>query len=188
MIKKNLAPGIVVYNIDSSKILKDVENLPETDWLSEYVVDANDGNKSLDSSYRDTKSIDITAYSREEDTDQIKFFSNLFNETFSIIEKDYEEDHYIKFKIHQPYKILKYEQGGKFDLHIDDAGATFRRASTVFYLNDNYEGGEIEFPSFDVKYKPKAGDFIMFPSSYAYRHKVNPVISGTRYAIASWLR
>lgn len=188
MIKNTLAPGIVVYKIDSSKIFKEIESLSNAEWLSEYVVDANDGNKSLDSSYRDTKSIDITAYSREEDEDYVKFFSNLFNKTFSEIEKDYEEDHYIKFKVHQPYKILKYDVGGKFDLHIDDAGATFRRASTVFYLNDNYEGGEIEFPSFNVKYKPQAGDFIMFPSSYAYRHKVNPVISGTRYAIASWLR
>jgi hypothetical protein len=188
VIKSTLAPGIVVYKIDSSKIFKEIESLSNAEWLSEYVVDANDGNKSLDSSYRDTKSIDITAYSREEDEDYVKFFSSLFNKTFSEIEKDYEEDHYIKFKVHQPYKILKYDVGGKFDLHIDDAGATFRRASTVFYLNDNYEGGEIEFPSFDVKYKPQAGDFIMFPSSYAYRHKVNPVISGTRYAIASWLR
>lgn len=188
MIKITLAPGIVVYKIDSSKIFKEIESLSNAEWLSEYVVDANDGKKSLDSSYRDTKSIDITAYAREEDEDYVKFFSSLFNETFSEIEKDYEEDHYIKFKVHQPYKILKYDVGGKFDLHIDDAGATFRRASTVFYLNDNYEGGEIEFPSFNVKYKPQAGDFIMFPSSYAYRHKVNPVISGTRYAIASWLR
>ena len=60
--------------------------------------------------------------------------------------------------------------------------------SSLFYLNDDYEGGEIEFPSFDIKYKPEAGDLIMFPSSYAYRHKVNSVLSGIRYSIASWLR
>jgi hypothetical protein len=188
VIKKTLAPGIVVYSIDNSSILNEIELLSDKQWLFEYVVDANDGNKSLNNSYRNTKSIDIPAYIKKDDEDQIKIFSNLFNTTFSIIEKDYEEDYHIKFKVHQPYKILKYEPGGKFDLHIDDAGATFRRASTVFYLNDNYEGGEIEFPSFNVKYKPQAGDFIMFPSSYAYRHKVNPVVSGIRYAIASWLR
>ena len=188
MIKQTLAPGIVIYKLDSSVIFKNIESLHDAESLSEYLVDANDGNKSLDSSYRDTKSIDIPSVLNKKDSEQMKFFSNLFNNTFSEIEKDYEEDHYIKFKIHQPYKILKYEPGGKFDLHIDDAGASFRRASTVFYLNDNYEGGEIEFPSFNVKYKPQAGDFIMFPSSYAYRHKVNPVVSGTRYAIASWLR
>lgn len=188
MIKNTLAPGITVYKTSSEDVVKELHRLEGLGWLSEYVVDANDGNKALDSSYRDTKSIEIPVAYKESEIEEIKFFSDLFNQKFSIIEKDYEEDYYIKFKVHQPYKILRYDQGGKFDLHIDDAGATFRRASTVFYLNDDYEGGEIEFPLFNVKYKPEAGDFIMFPSSYAYRHKVNPVISGTRYSIASWLR
>jgi len=188
VIKNTLAPGITVYKIDPSDIVESLNKLDSLDWVSEYVVDANDGNKALDDSYRNTKSIDIPVVYKELEAEEIKFFSDLFNKKFSIIEKDYEEDYYIKFKVHQPYKILRYEEGGKFDLHIDDAGATFRRASTVFYLNDNYEGGEIEFPSFNIKYKPEAGDFIMFPSSYAYRHKVNPVLSGIRYSIASWLR
>jgi hypothetical protein len=188
VIKKTLAPGITIYKIDQSDIIKNLYMLNNLSWESEYVVDANDGNKSLDSSYRNTISIDIPVICRDSDPDEIKFFSNMLNDIFSVIEKDYEEDYYIKFKVHQPYKILKYATGGKFDLHIDDAGATFRRASTVFYLNDDYEGGEIEFPSFGIKYKPEAGDFIMFPSSYAYRHRVTPVTSGTRYSIASWLR
>jgi len=188
VIKNTLAPGITVYKIDQSDIVDNLHRLESLEWSSEYVIDANDGNKALDDSYRNTKSIDIPVICRDTDNEAIRFFSDLFNNKFSIIEKDYEEDYHIKFKVHQPYKILRYDQGGKFDLHIDDAGATFRRASTVFYLNDDYEGGEIEFPSFNVKYKPEAGDLIMFPSSYAYRHKVNPVTSGVRYSIASWLR
>lgn len=188
MIKNTLAPGITVYKLDPSDIVNNLHKLLDLEWTSEYVVDANDGNKSLDDSYRNTKSIDIPVLFKDSDPEPIKFFSDILNAKFSIIEQDYEEDHYIKFKVHQPYKILKYDLGGKFDLHIDDAGATFRRASTVFYLNDDYEGGEIEFPSFSIKYKPSAGDFIMFPSSYAYRHRVTPVTSGVRYSIASWLR
>ena len=83
---------------------------------------------------------------------------------------------------------MKYDVGGKFNEHNDDGGGRFRRVSTVFYINDNYEGGELEFINFDVKIKPKALDMVIFPSSYVYSHKVHEITNGTRYAIASWIR
>jgi predicted 2-oxoglutarate/Fe(II)-dependent dioxygenase YbiX len=55
-----------------------------------------------------------------------------------------------------------------------------------FYLNDDYEGGEIEFPRFGLQVKPEPNQMIMFPSNYVYNHVVNPVTSGTRYAIVAW--
>jgi predicted 2-oxoglutarate/Fe(II)-dependent dioxygenase YbiX len=60
--------------------------------------------------------------------------------------------------------------------------------STVYYLNDNYTGGEINFPRFNVTFKPKANQMIIFPSTYVYNHSVSPVIEGQRYAVVSWLR
>jgi predicted 2-oxoglutarate/Fe(II)-dependent dioxygenase YbiX len=55
-----------------------------------------------------------------------------------------------------------------------------------FYLNEDYEGGEIEFGRFNLKIKPKANQMIMFPSNYIYNHTVHPVVSGTRYAVVAW--
>ena len=49
----------------------------------------------------------------------------------------------------------------------------------VSYLNDDYEGGEIEFPDLDIKIKPKKGMAAIFDGTLA--HKVNEVTSGTRY-------
>jgi predicted 2-oxoglutarate/Fe(II)-dependent dioxygenase YbiX len=60
--------------------------------------------------------------------------------------------------------------------------------STIFYMNDDYEGGEIEFPRFNVSHKPEKNELIIFPSTYVYNHSVLPVTSGTRYAVVSWLR
>jgi predicted 2-oxoglutarate/Fe(II)-dependent dioxygenase YbiX len=57
----------------------------------------------------------------------------------------------------------------------------------LIYLNDDYEGGEIEFVNFDIKIKPKAGTLIMFPSNYPYSHIAHPVISGTKYAVSTFL-
>ena len=86
--------------------------------------------------------------------------------------------------------------------------------SLVGALNDDYEGGEIEFPRFNLKYKPKAnelllfpsgyeggefvmfddyvielkqGDVLMFPSVFLYPHRVNPVTKGVRDTFVSWV-
>ena len=75
-----------------------------------------------------------------------------------------------------------------FSNHIDDHKDYPRRVSTVYYLNDNYTGGEINFPRFGITFKPKANQMIVFPSNFMYNHSVSPVIEGNRYAVVSWLR
>ena len=57
---------------------------------------------------------------------------------------------------------------------------------TVFYLNDDYEGGELYFPELDWNFKPKADTLLMFPSTSRYIHGVNKVTKGTRYTVACW--
>ena len=83
---------------------------------------------------------------------------------------------------------MKYDKGNYFDLHKDEDPFYDRTVSVVAYLNDGYEGGEVGFPEFGVSTKPKAGDVLVFPSSFAYRHSVKPVVSGVKYAAANWYR
>lgn len=58
--------------------------------------------------------------------------------------------------------------------------------TVLVYLNEEFEGGELVFPDYDLTIKPKAGDLLMFPSGHQYRHWVTPVISGTRYYFSSF--
>ena len=75
------------------------------------------------------------------------------------------------------------------DITNNDGGTSMGRSvSALCYLNDNYEGGEIEFVNFKIKIKPLAGMVILFPSNYAYRHIAHPVTSGTKYAIVTWIK
>jgi predicted 2-oxoglutarate/Fe(II)-dependent dioxygenase YbiX len=55
-------------------------------------------------------------------------------------------------------------------------------------MNDNYSGGEINFPRFGISYKPAANEILMFPSTYVYNHSVSEVTEGTRYAVVSWMK
>lgn len=81
-----------------------------------------------------------------------------------------------------------WQTGTSAGVHIDShQGYKFVQFSTVIYLNDDYEGGEIFFPNQDFCYKPKAGDIVLFPSGGTeYPHGVKEVTSGKRYTIAMW--
>jgi hypothetical protein len=58
--------------------------------------------------------------------------------------------------------------------------------SVLMYPNDEYAGGEITFPDYDLVIKPQPGDMIMFPGNNSYKHTVEKVITGTRYTMPSW--
>ncbi len=53
----------------------------------------------------------------------------------------------------------------------------------LFYLNDDYEGGELYFPNQQIQFKPKAGGAYFFPGDLNYIHGVTEITSGTRYVI-----
>jgi hypothetical protein len=53
----------------------------------------------------------------------------------------------------------------------------------LFYLNDDYEGGELYFPNQDVQFKPKAGAAYFFPGDKNYIHGVTEIKSGIRYTV-----
>ena len=73
----------------------------------------------------------------------------------------------------------------------DSPGYKFVITCTIYY-NDNYEGGEIDFAMGDklVKYKPEAGDLLVFPSGHPdylteegqpYLHAVMPSYNNNKF-------
>jgi hypothetical protein len=53
--------------------------------------------------------------------------------------------------------------------------------SSLFYLNDDYEGGELYFPLQGVQFKPKKGAAYFFPGDKNYVHGVTEITSGLRF-------
>lgn len=58
------------------------------------------------------------------------------------------------------------------------------------YLNDDYQGGELSFKIFGdednyqiIKYKPLAGDVVVFPSFAPYYHGVRKTTNGSKYFV-----
>ena len=88
---------------------------------------------------------------------------------------------------HEPYNMLRYSGGQEYKAHYDGGTETARSLSAIVYLNNDYEGGHVEFTNFGVKIKPEPGMLLLFPSNYAYTHIAHPVTDGTKYAIVTWL-
>lgn len=84
------------------------------------------------------------------------------------------------------YELLRYKEGQFYVQHTDSFKARPRAVSCSFILNDDYEGGEFAFFNRELKYKPKKGSCIMFPSNFMYPHEIMPVTSGTRYSVITW--
>ena len=71
----------------------------------------------------------------------------------------------------------------QFSEHVDalsHEGAK-RLLILMVYLNDDFNGGETEFPIFGDKIKPKKGRILIFPPTWNYLHKGNPPL-GPGYA------
>lgn len=63
----------------------------------------------------------------------------------------------------------------------------WRDFGAIIYLNDNFEGGEIEYPNFNLRPTISAGTLAAHPGTLDYLHGVHPIKSGIRYTIASFL-
>jgi hypothetical protein len=82
--------------------------------------------------------------------------------------------------------LLRYQLGENYGAHYDGSTSSGRSVSPILYLNDDYEGGELEFVYHGLKIKPKAGSLYLFPANYAYAHIAHPVTKGTKYAIVTF--
>jgi hypothetical protein len=197
MRKFELATGIMIYDDvvpNHQSLVNDIEEVVASKVISwqPAAVQTYD-QPSVDTSSRDTSTIAIPYSSSSEvnySNPQTTFYgelSSIFYSSFEPVERDYMNSFGIDFKNHYSWDILKYGVGQKFTNHIDDHTDYPRRVSTVYYMNDNYEGGLIHFPRFNVSFKPRANQMILFPSNYIYNHSVVPVTEGTRYAVVSWI-
>ena len=83
------------------------------------------------------------------------------------------------------YWLLKYQEGDFLTCH-NDFQAEAGSITMSFNINDDYEGGEFSFFNRELKFKPKRGSVLMFPSNFMYPHEIIPVTQGVRYSIITW--
>ena len=69
--------------------------------------------------------------------------------------------------------------------YIIDALEGTRALTYIWYLNDNFEGGETEFIDGTI-IKPKTGNMLIFPASWLYVHRGVEVTKGYKVIATGW--
>ncbi|HUO90351.1 MAG TPA: 2OG-Fe(II) oxygenase [Rhizomicrobium sp.] len=104
----------------------------------------------------------------------------------------------------EPLSVLHYDIGEQFGEHFDFVPEALaadiarngqRHATFLVYLNDNYEGGETDFPALGWRYKGRKGDALLFwnvlPDGTPDRRTLHAGLAPTRgekWLLSQWLR
>lgn len=178
-----LAPGIILYNdyAAAQKIINPFKDTLTDKWSSSEVVNP-------DYSFGASEHRVCQEYTIFKQVPELYDLANMIDDFITPKVKDFSDFYFVEKTEDTGWLALKYEVGGKFDHHIDDGTMFHRTVSISAYLNDDFEGGEIEFPNFNILHKPKAGDIVIFSSAFPYLHKVHPITKGTRYTIVNWYK
>jgi hypothetical protein len=189
--EKELAKGIVEYTISkkSAHTLKGlIQNALIQQW-SEAGVLANKGENPVNKNIRNCFNYTIKG---KESTchpqDPIRISTQSVNIAIDSAVKRFREKYGLAEVVSESTNLLRYEEGGHFVEHVDHNKNLPRVISASMFLNDNFNGGELEFKEFGLTIKPEAGKIIVFYSMQPYMHKVDVVKCGIRYAAVKWYR
>jgi hypothetical protein len=154
------------------------------------------------------KQVELSLSSTQDETDAKikKQINNLFYDITSLYlkENNIELDNWIfenwnlaKYKLSNGSKYAM-QHHTDFQRELEYAPGNKFGVTVVFYLNDNYEGGEVEYRLIegndlnniagDYTYKPSTGDVSVFLSGHPHYHGVRSVAKGEKYIIRTYWR
>jgi hypothetical protein len=179
-------------NLDSNIFY--IENFLSNKSHLQLLNFCNEGNFIFEDKY--IKQRGIKYIDRQNNKDYI----NAYKEFVSIIEKMFNNDkHSLEYLSHvQTYKMhndgLGYDKRWAMGPHFDDErpdifnGEPIVYFGLVYYINDNYDGGEITYPNQNIKFKPKANTLVVHPGSSNYVHQVEQIFNYDRFQISAFIK
>lgn len=186
---KELAPGIVVFENVFSESMKYIEQINEQgiSWRSaEVLVNEDQHESGTNTKARDTDLIMLPHHTSEE-PGILSDFTRKFHKEMKVCLDQYMNHYYAKIENFESPQLLRYGKEQMFHNHIDDHPFFTRRISLTYYLNDDYEGGDVSFNRFNLRFKAQKHNLLIFPSNFVYSHEVHPVTDGLRYVLVQWM-
>tara|TARA_R110000803_G_C11984169_1_gene321115 strand:+ start:1817 stop:2419 length:603 start_codon:yes stop_codon:yes gene_type:complete len=192
LILNGLSDYIRIYdNIFPEKVLKNFYRIcKEHGEFGDATIVGNPKEELLDKEIRDTKSWSLNNVGQKSKT--TIHWANLlmcfFNHNIKKYESSVSKEN-IGCTINS-MQVLKYEKNGHYKIHSDHCHKIPRTLSCIFFINDDYDGGELIFKTPDQEKKiqidKKTNRLIIWPSNFLYPHAVMPVTEGVRYSVVAW--
>ena len=123
-------------------------------------------------------------------------FNNILSPVINKVIRLLNARYFINVSYNFYIKILLRKIYGDTQLHIDGPKSdvrikehkVLRELAFILCLNDDYEGGEIIFPSQNREIKLKKGQLLLFPPYWTHPHYTNAPKNDTfRYTVTTWL-
>jgi len=98
----------------------------------------------------------------------------------------------------EPLNVLRYKQGQQYRPHHDGRGSgegPMRIKTALIWLNEQFDGGETEFPSLNIRVRGGVGDMLVFRNVHddgsqddRLVHAGLPVSNGVKWMASRWIR
>jgi hypothetical protein len=112
----------------------------------------------------------------------------IFKNVANILSNKIKEIYNVDVSISSEPFLIRWDMGSEMGEHIDDFSVFHYHFAAILYLNDNYSGGEICFPDYNLTIKPKGNSLVLFPGNKYYSHEVLKNTSGERYTMPMWFK
>lgn len=191
-----------VYLHEKVWMIEDFLSQEEIDWFKQFTDDPDGWYITMRSPYKNimnkfignTQKLDenglVTFPDPEEKAERFPILDeHIFPRLKSVMPNYY--------RPHQTLQSFKYMTDEEIKCNIQEAWAqdlpvdfampyhedrmapkSLTNATFALYLNDDYEGGELEFRDLPIKIKPKAGSLVVIEVADGLIHKVNKIKSG----------
>ena len=141
-------------------------------------------------------------------------YKSIYTKRFLEVQKDIEDFFSLALTTSTKVQVLEYVKGSFYKAHSDDSNMIFkdnelvgfkniavnRKLTTVFFASscdekesfNTFSGGELIFNFLydekgnKIRYKPKAGEMIVFLSNPYFTHEVLEIKSGYRLSLVQW--
>jgi hypothetical protein len=185
---------------DSENLIFEIENfmtIEEQNFLLNFAMN----NKDWDYTKDTINENGVVLYQASVWKDRVASLPTLSEYAPNVVDVIYKMIERLKIEVDKEFKInaqatspaiVRWPPGTRQEPHADkefhegpNAGTPnafpYYDMASIFYINDDYEGGELYFPLQGIEFKPKARAVYFFPGDKNFIHGVRPVISGTRY-------
>ena len=173
-------------NILADKIAKFENNIDPKEWIN--LIELASTSYPLESvSRRPHLTMELPNLASESDSiESINLRTKLLNVIYSPIKEYMNQYNISNMELKKDFITVSKLLGGGMKRHRDDRQVDSDNFICMFYINDDYDGGEISFPDHDIVYKPKSGDILIYQSKFM--HEVLPMSGNPRYNIGIGFR